>query len=392
MNARREVYLDYSASTPVDPRVVEAMMPYFTEVYGNPSSAHNWGRQAERAIEKARATIAAILNCRPEEIVFTSGGSESDNLALRGAGWMARQRGEPCRLITTPVEHSAVLNTVGQMGDMMDFETEVIPVDQYGLVDPASFQSACRNGAAIASVIYANNELGSINDLALLSRIARQHGILFHSDAVQAGGQLSLDVGELGVDLLSLSAHKFYGPKGVGILFVKDGIDLASAQTGGSHEGDRRAGTHNTAFIVGMAKALELAYQENEARLLHFTAMRNLLIDGVLGQVSGAELSGDPHKRLPSHASFIFPGVDANALLMHLDLNGIAASSGSACKTGDPEPSEILLAAGYSPEQAKSGLRVSVGMHSTEEDINYAVAVIVSAVEKLTRLKREMSL
>ena len=387
MRQQRNVYLDYSASTPVDPRVLDAMLPYFSEVYGNPSSTHRYGRAAERAIEESRETVAAVLNCRPGEIIFTSGGSESDNLALRGAAWRAREQGRLARLITSPVEHSAVSSTVQQMGALMDFETVIVPVDRYGLVDPAAFSAACANGGALASLIYANNELGSINDLPALSAIARSHEILLHTDAVQAGGQLPLDVQELGVDMLSLSAHKFYGPKGVGILYVRDGIDLAPAQTGGGHEAGRRAGTHNTPFIVGLATALELAYAEREERNARFRRLRDRIIDAVLNRLPAAELSGHPQRRLPSHASFVLNGIDANALLMHMDMNGVAVSSGSACMTGNPEPAEVLLAAGYTAEQAKSGLRLSVGLASTEADIDYALDVLVDAVGKLSRLQ-----
>lgn len=389
MVAKREVYLDHSASTPVDPRVVEAMLPYFGEVFGNSSASHRQGHRSEKAIEDARETIAAVLNCRSSEIVFTSCGTESDNLAIRGAAWRARHRGEPARLITTPVEHSAVINTMRQMHDVMEFELEIVPVDKTGLIDKVAFRSACQRGGALASIIYANNEIGTIQELLSLAEIAHENDVLFHTDAVQAGGQISLDVERLGVDMLSLSAHKFYGPKGVGILYVKDGIQLEPSQSGGSHESGRRAGTHNTAFIVGLAKALELAYQENNARLKHFTAMRDLLIHGVLERVPGAELSGHPRQRLASHASFVLPGVDANALLMHLDMLGICASSGSSCKTGYPEPSEILIGLGYSPAQATSGLRLSVGLHTRADDIEFTLDVLANSVEKLRRLKSE---
>ena len=385
----REVYLDYSASTPVDPRVLEAMMPYFSQVYGNPSSAHRFGRAAERAIEDSRATVAAVLNCRPPQIIFTGGGSESDNLALRGAAWRARQLGRPARLITSPVEHSAVSGTVEQLDVLMAFETQIVPVDRYGLIEPAAFAAACAQGGAVASVIYANNELGSINDLPALSRIARANDVLLHTDAVQAGGQLPLDVEQLGVDMLSLSAHKFYGPKGVGILYVRDGVDLAPVQTGGGHEGARRAGTHNTPFIVGLATALHLAYADYEERKSRFRRLRDRIITAVLQRLPMAELSGHPRRRLPSHASFVLNGVDANALLMHLDMNGLAVSSGSACMTGNPEPAQTLLAAGYTAQQAKSGLRLSVGLGTTAADIDYAIEVLVAAVHKLSRLKRE---
>ena len=391
MQTRKQVYLDHSASTPVDPRVVEAMLPYFGEIYGNPSSAHRFGSGAERAIEEARITIAGILNCQPSEVVFTSCGTESDNLAIRGAGWSARHRGEPSRLVTSPVEHSAVTNTVNQMGALMGFETEIVPVDKFGGIDSAIFAEVCERGGAVASIIYASNELGTIQDLPLLSRIAHAHDMLLHTDAVQAGGQLDLDVKRLGVDMLSLSAHKFYGPKGVGLLYVKDGVDLAPSQSGGSHEHGMRAGTHNTAFIVGMAKALELAYDENDERLPHFTKMRDQLIQGILDRLSSAELSGHPDRRLPSHASFVLHGIDANALMMHLDMVGVAASSGSACKTGNPEPSDILLGVGYSEDEAKSGLRLSVGLQTTADDISYALDVLENAVAKLNKLTKEMA-
>ncbi len=391
MGAIRQVYLDHSASTPVDPRVIEAMLPYFGEVYGNPSSAHRFGSRAERAIEDARISVAGILNCQPSEVIFTSCGTESDNLAIRGAGWSARHRGKPSRLVTSPIEHSAVTNTVDQMGALMDFDTEIVPVDKFGAIDVGKFTEACQSRGALASIIYASNELGTIQDLPLLSRIAHGQGMLMHTDAVQAGGQLDLDVERLGVDMLSLSAHKFYGPKGVGLLYLKDGVELAPSQSGGSHEHGMRAGTHNTAFIVGMAKALELAYEENDERLKHFRQMRDLLIHGILDRLPCAALSGHPDRRLPSHASFILHGIDANALMMHLDMAGVAASSGSACKTGNPEPSEILLGVGYSEEEAKSGLRLSVGLQSSEDDISYALDALETAVEKLGRLKREMA-
>jgi len=391
MTPKREVYLDHSASTPVDPRVLDVMMPYFSEIYGNPSSSHSFGRKAEQAIEDARTTVARILNCKRTEIIFTSGGSESDNLAIRGVGWTAKQQGKPSRLITTPIEHSAVIETVKQLGNVMGFETDIVAVDQYGFVDSDDYHRACEQGGAIASVIYANNEVGTIQDLATLSGIAHKNNILFHTDAVQGGGQLTLDVQELGVDMLSLSAHKFYGPKGVGILYVKDGIELESAQSGGSHERGRRAGTHNTPYVVGLAKALELAYAENEKRIQHFKTMRDMLIKGILDGLPFAKLTGHPEKRLPSHASFVLEGIDANALLMHLDMKGIAASSGSACKVGNPEPSDILLAVGYTPEQAKCGLRLSVGSHTSTEDVEYAVDVVVKTVEKLRKLNREFT-
>lgn len=391
MPTKREVYLDHSATTPIDPRVLEAMMPALTDTFGNASSSHHWGRKAEQSIEDARTTVAKILNCKRSEVVFTGCGSESDNLAIRGVGLVAKAQNQPSRLITTPIEHSAVINTISQMGETLDFETDIVQVNRDGLVNVEAFRQSCKIGGSLASIIYANNEVGTIQDLGELGRIAHENGLLFHTDAVQAGGQLSLDVQALDVDMLSLSAHKFYGPKGVGLLYVKDGIELLPSQSGGSHEQGRRAGTQNTAFIVGLAKALELAYEENTQRVSHLKTMRDHLIDSILHYVDGAFLTGHKERRLPSHASFIIPDVDANALLMHLDMNGIAASSGSACKTGNPEPSEVLLAMGYDRELAKCGLRLTVGIHTTEDDVDYAVDVLASTVDKLRKLSRELA-
>jgi len=383
----RRVYLDHSASTPTDPRVVEAMLPYFTEVFGNASSAHTFGREAERAIERARETVAGIFNCHPSEVVFTSGGSESDNLAIRGAALAARTRGEGHHLITTPVEHSAVSRTVEQLVDYLGFEQTILPVDAYGSVDVEDFAASITDKTTVASIMYVNNEVGTILPIPRLAEIAREKGVIFHTDAVQAAGQLTLDVEQLGVDMMSVSAHKFYGPKGVGALYVRDGVELVPSQSGGSHEAGRRAGTHNTPFIVGLARALELGHAELEQRQAHYIRMRDRLIAGVLAEVEGSRLTGHATERLPSHASFVFDHVDGNKLLMHLDMKGVAASSASACKTGNPEPSGVLLAMGYDREAALSSLRLSVGKDTTDEDVDYAVQVIAESVSALRRLQ-----
>lgn len=384
--ALRAVYLDHSATTPVDARVLEAMLPYLSDFYGNASSAHSFGRRTEQAVEDARESIARILNCKPQEIVFTSGGTESDNLALRGVAWARREQGK--HLVVSSVEHSAVLRTSAEFAEFMEFERTLLPVDAQGLVDTEDFAAAIRPDTTIASVMYVNNEVGTVQPIPQLAAQAHEYGIVFHTDAVQAAGQLSLDVQALGVDLLSLSAHKFYGPKGVGLLYVRDGVDLVAAQSGGAHENYRRAGTLNTPSIVGMAKALELAYAEHPARVAHFRQRRDQLIDGVLTRVPGAQLTGHPKQRLLSLASFVIEGVDSNMLLMHLDIKGVAASSASACKTGNPEPSEVLLAMGYARELALGSLRMTVGLQTTEEDVDYAVDVLAQAVEKLHRLKQ----
>ncbi len=388
MNERRTIYLDHAATTPTDPRVVEAMLPYFSEVYGNGSSAHGFGRKAESAIEDARERMARVLNCKPNEIVFTSGGTESDNLAVRGVAWARAGQGR--HLITTPIEHSAVVVTMGQMAQVMGFERTLLPVDQQGMVDPEALADTTRADTTLVSVMYANNEVGTIQPIPQLAALAHERGALFHTDAVQAAGQLDLDVQMLGVDLLSLSAHKFYGPKGVGALYVRGGVELVAAQSGGSHENYRRAGTYNTPGIVGMALALELAHSEREARLAHYRARRDQLIEGVLAQVEGVQLTGHAMMRLPAHASFVFEGIDANMLVVHLDLKGIATSSASACKTGNPEPSAVLLALGYPPDLALGSLRMTVGTATTEADIAYAVETLAATVAKLRRLRAGM--
>ncbi len=379
------VYLDHSASTPTDARVLEAMLPYFSDVYGNSSSAHSFGRKAEQAVEDARESIARNLHCNPAEIVFTSGGSESDNLALRGAAWAQRAQGR--HLITTPIEHAAILRTSAQLAEIMGFERTLLAVNREGLVDSEDFAAAIRDNTTVASVMYVNNEVGTIEPIPQLAAQAHMRDVLFHTDAVQAAGQLSLDVTALGVDMLSISAHKFYGPKGVGALYVREGVELEPAQTGGSHENDRRGGTLNTPGIVGMAKALQIAYDELDEWTTQFRQRRDQLIDGVLSRVPGAHPTGHPTQRLPSHASLVLDSIDANTLLMHLDMKGVAASSASACKTGNPEPSDVLLAMGYPHEVALGSLRLTVGRQTSEADIEYAVAVIAGAVEKLHRLK-----
>ncbi len=382
---RRTVYLDHSATTPTDPRVVDAMMPYFTEIYGNAASAHHVGRRAEQAVEDARERVARVFNCKPSEVVFTSGGTESDNLAVRGAAFKMGHQGN--HLITTPIEHSAILRTVEQMAQYMGFERTILPVDHTGLVDVEDFAAACREGTTVASVMYANNEVGTIEPIPQLAAMAHEHGAVFHTDAVQAAGQLTLDVKALGVDMMSISAHKFYGPKGVGALYIRDGLSVLPNQSGGSHENNRRGGTHNTPGIVGLAAALELAYAEFPQRTAHYKHMRDLLIERVLATIPNAMLTGHPEQRLSSHASFIFDGVDSNTLIMHLDLKGLAASSASACKTGNPEPSSVLLALGYPREQALGSLRLTVGKDTTVEDIEFAVDVLAETIPRLTHAR-----
>jgi cysteine desulfurase len=392
MLTKRTVYLDHSATTPTDQRVLDAMLPYFTAAYGNSASAHAFGRKTEDAVETARETIARILNCTSHEIIFTSGASESNNLAIRGAAWKSRQMGQGNHLITTTIEHTAIIKTVEQLTDVMGFEHRLLPVDAQATIDPSDFEDLYRPTTTLISAMLVNNEVGTIQPIADLAERAKSHRVIIHTDAVQAAGQLLLDVQRLGVDMLSLSAHKFYGPKGVGLLYVRKGFDLIPSQTGGSHEDGRRAGTLNTPGIVGMAKALELAYQELDQRVQHFTTLRDQLIDDVLTRIPDVALTGHPTNRLPSLASFVFDGLDGNSLVTHLDMRGVAASSASACKTGNPEPSSVLLAMGYTPKEALGSLRLTVGLQTSLEDIDYTVDVLSDVVTKLRKLNREMAL
>ncbi|MBL1134074.1 MAG: cysteine desulfurase [Chloroflexi bacterium] len=378
------IYLDYSATTPTDPRVVEAMLPYFTNVFGNASSAHRIGHQAQFAIEQARETIASVLNCKPHEVIFTSGGSESDNLAVRGVAWTHRKRGK--HLVTSAIEHGAVGKTIVQLADDQGFECSVLPVDPCGKVRLDEVSDILRPDTTLLSVMYANNEIGTIQPIPELAHLAHDRGVIFHTDAVQAAGQLSLDVQKLGVDLMSLSAHKFYGPKGIGALYIRDGIDISPAQTGGGHERGLRAGTHATPLIVGFAKALELADQEFQTRITHLQHLRNTLIEGILKTIPGAILTGHPHDRLPSHASFVFEGIHGSFLISYLDDKGIAASGASACKAGSHAPSSVLLALGYSPELASASLRLTVGIHTTQQEIAETIRAVALAVKNLKRV------
>ncbi len=382
------IYLDHAATTPTDPRVVEAMLPYFGEMYGNPSSTHRYGRQAESAVEAARETIAGILNCSRQEIVFTSCGTESDNLALRGVMLTARHHGQRGHILTTHAEHHAVSATAEQLNQIMDVRVTWLPVTREGGVDVGAASGAIdatgANDVTLVSLMAANNEIGTIQPIRELAALAHARGALFHTDAVQAAGQLSLDVKTLGVDMLSLSAHKFYGPKGVGLLYVRQDIELAPSQSGGGQEAQRRSGTHNVPLIVGMARALELAYSDRDARATRYRRLRDRLIEGILSAIPGSHLTGAQNAdRLPNHASFVFEGIESNTLLMHLDMNGIAASSGSACKTGNPQPSEVLLAMGYEPALALGSLRLTVGLQTTDAHIDRVHQVLPEVIQKI---------
>jgi cysteine desulfurase len=381
MGEKRAVYLDHAATTPVHPQVVEAMLPYFSERYGNASSIHSLGREARQGLEEARATVAGILNCRGEEIIFTSGGTESDNLAIRGVSWMNRRRGD--HIITSSVEHHAVSHTCEQMERQFGFEVTYLPVDEYGLVDSRDVERAITETTILISIMYANNEVGTVEPIAEIGEIAGRRGIPFHTDAVQAAGALSLDVQELNVDLLSLSAHKFYGPKGVGLLYVREGVGVLPIQTGGGHERGLRSGTENVAGIVGLATALKLAEERREEESIRLAALRDRLIEGVLSSIDHCWLLGHPQNRLPNNASIAFEYVEGEGILVGLDLEGIAASSGSACSTGSADPSHVLLAMGVRPDLARGAIRMTLGRENTEEDVDRVSEVLPAIVERL---------
>jgi cysteine desulfurase len=383
---KTKIYLDYAATTPVDDRVLEAMLPYFNQAFGNPSSVHFFGQQAEAALEQAREQVALGLNCSSNEVIFTSCGTESDNLALRGAAFAARQKSGANHILISPVEHHAVSHTARQLADLYGFELELLPVDAYGCVDPDEVAHRLRRETAIVSVMQANNEIGTINPIAEIGAMCRAQGVIFHTDAVQAAAYLPVDVQALNVDLLSIGAHKFYGPKGIGALYVRKGTPLYPAQTGGAQESGLRAGTQNIPYIVGLAEAFLLAQSERKKRIAQVTPLRERLIGTILEEIPRSKLTGHPTQRLPNHTSFVFEGVDGNALLMMLDMAGFACSSGSACKTGSPEPSDVLIALGLPRTWALGSLRLTLGVGTRPEHVQELLQVLPGLIESARKL------
>jgi len=377
-----QVYMDYAATTPLDPRVLDVMLPFFTETFGNPSSIHRFGQMAEAAIENAREKVAAILKCRSDEIFFTSCGSEADNLALRGACLAQRGQNGANWIITSKAEHHAVSKTAEQLEKYYGFQVKWLELDKFGVISPNTIENALSDPTALVSVMYANNEIGSINPIREIGEVCHKNGVIFHSDAVQAAAYLPVDVSSLNVDMLSLGAHKFYGPKGVGALYVKKGTPLIPIQTGGSQEFGLRAGTQNVAYIVGFAEALRLAVLEQETRTSLVKPLRDRLIGNILEAIPDSQLTGHPEKRLPQHASFVFKDVDGNLLLTLLDTTGFACSSGSACKTGNPEPSEVISAIGLERDWGLGSLRITLGAASTPEQVEAFLHILPSLVQQ----------
>ena len=383
------IYLDHAGTTPTDPRVLEAMLPYFTQLYGNPSSVHTVGQEARHALDNSRERVARVLGCRTSEVVFTSGGTESDNAAIIGAATALRETGN--HIITSSVEHHAVLHTC-QYLENLGFEVTYLPVDQFGAVSPEQVYNATGAGTTVVSLMYANNEIGTINPIAEISQAVQRRAreldrtIVMHTDAVQAAGFLDLNVRSLNVDMMSLSGHKFYGPKGTGVLFVRRGTPFLPLLLGGGQERERRSGTENIAGIVGLATALELANAGRDAASGHCAALRDRIIGEVSATIPDASLNGNPTERLPNNINFSFEGVEGESILLGLDMAGVAASSGSACSSGSLEPSHVLLALGQTAEQARSSLRITLGKDNTDEEVDYLLGVLQDLVARLRQL------
>jgi cysteine desulfurase len=377
------IYLDHGATTPVDPDVVAAMAPYWTEQYGNPSSVHRYGREANRGLEQARQTIADLMQAQPVEIIFTGCGSESDNLALRGTMLAARANGRGNHLITCAIEHKAVLDTAVQLRDHYGFDLTILPVNEYGQIELAELEEAIRPDTVLVSIMAANNEIGSLQPILTAGQIAHERGVLFHTDAIQAGATTRWDMAAMPIDLLSLAPHKFYGPKGVGLLYLRKGTPFITALTGGSQEEGRRAGTVNVPLAVGAAAAFALAQNDRESHIAHYEQLRDRLIAGILADVPDSILTGHPTERLSHHASFALRGVNGNDLLMHLDMAGIAASSGSACLTGNPKPAAVLEALGLGSEWTMGGLRLTVGRQNSLEQIEQVIKILPNIVARV---------
>lgn len=381
------IYLDHAATTPTDPAVIAAMLPYWRETWGNPSSLYAAGRQARAALDRARAALAEVLRCHPREITITSGGSESDNLALRGVVAEARKAHPDTRphLITSAVEHHAILHTADALAQT-GADVTYLPVDADGMVSPVALAAAIRPQTCLVSLIYANNEVGTVNPIADLATVAREHGVPFHTDAVQAPGYLPLRVDDLGVDLLSLSAHKFNGPKGVGLLYTRRGVRWTPQLTGGGQEMNRRAGTENVAYAVGMATALARAEAARPQTVAHCVALRDRLIARVTAAIPDVRLNGHPTARLANNANLGFADVEAESLLILLDAEGIAASAGSACASGSIEPSHVLTAMGVPEAYALGTLRFSLGPETTEAEIDTVADTLPRLVSRLRAL------
>jgi cysteine desulfurase len=380
INMKKLVYMDHAATTPVKPDVLEAMLPYFSEKFGNPSSIYALARDSKEAVEHARAQVAAAIGASPDEIFFTAGGSESDNWAIKGTAFANRKKGD--HIITTAIEHHAVLHTCEYL-EKQGFSVTYLPVDRYGMVDPADVAAAITDRTILVTVMAANNEIGTLQPIREIGRIAHAHGIPFHTDAVQAIGAVPIDVKADNIDMLSLSGHKFYGPKGIGALYVRKGVRLDSLVHGGGQERRRRAGTENLPGIVGLGKAIEMATADIEEHAARIAAMRDRLRDGILATIPDTILNGHPTQRLPNNLNVSFRYIEGESVLLMLDAHGICASTGSACSSASLEPSHVLLAIGLPHETAHGSLRLTLGDLTTDEDVDHVLEVLPTIVERL---------
>ncbi len=376
----KQIYMDHGATTPVDPLVVDAMLPYFTEKFGNASSLHSFGQEATSALEQSRQQVAASIGAKPEEIIFTSGGTESDNLAIKGIAY--RNSGKGKHIITSTIEHPAILNTCAYL-EKEGFDVTYVPADSDGIIDMDELKKAIRDDTILISVMHANNEIGTIQPISDISKLAKEKSIYLHTDAVQSFGKIAVNVDELGVDMLSMSSHKIYGPKGVGALYVRKGTLLQALAHGGSHERSMRAGTENISGIVGFAKAVALADERLVDDEKHMTQLRDSLIGKVMDSIDDVELSGHPTNRLPNNVNLRFSFIEGESMLLFLDMKGIAISTGSACSSKSLEPSHVLTAIGLRPEDSHGSLRITLGKDNTHEEVDYVVDALVEVVGRL---------
>ena len=377
-----KVYMDYAATTPVDPRVLKAMKPYFSEKYGNSVSLHKQGREAKEATEQSRKTIASTINAKPNELIFMSSTTESTNMALKGIAFANRKKGK--HIVTSKIEHHCVLEPAKWL-EKQGFEITRLPVDKFGSVDTNQLEKAIRKDTILVSIMHANNEIGTIQDIETIGKICKDEGVYFHSDAAQSFGKIPIDVKKMNIDLLSISSHKMYGPKGVGGLYIRKGIKIEPLLHGGGHEFRKRSSTVNVAGIVGFAEAARIQKQEMASDAEKQIALRDKLINESL-KIEDAQLTGHPTKRLPNNASFWFAYIEGESLLLQLDMNGVSASTGSACSSASLEASHVLLAIGLKPQEAHGSLRLSLGKYTTNEDMDYVLKVVPKAVERLREI------
>lgn len=376
--------MDHAATTSTDVEVVKAMEPYFTLKYGNPNSIHSFGQEARKAIEEAREKIAHLIGANPSEIVFTAGGTEADNYAIKGTAWANQKKGN--HIITSKIEHHAVLHSC-QFLEKQGFRVTYLPVDKYGLIDSEDVKKAITDKTILVTIMHANNEIGTIEPIKEIGKVVKKEGIYFHTDSVQTTGHIPIDVNDLGVDMLSMSGHKFYGPNGVGVLYLRKGTGIVNLIDGGAQEKNRRAGTENVAGIVGLGKAAELAEKRLvQGKEVEVIKLRDKLIKGITEKIDHTYLNGHPTKRLPGNANFCFEFIEGESMLLSLDMEGVAASSGSACTSGSLTASHVLLAIGLPPEIAHGSLRLTLGKDNTEEEIEYVIDILPGIIKKLRAL------